>query len=563
MYENAAKNPRKSVFSASSAFYSLVNPLSEILRIEPDATAEAVRRRLARMDDPQVAVVLPNGWSELNSIPRLRLIQRQALARNQQIALVTHDLSTRQAAQQLGIPVYASEQAVGSRTWQMTPVLPVIDPRQPAAGLPNPPAWRTANGEAAGKARSAITSQPSLHRSRQRRIRAAEAWRQPAPLWLQLVGYGLVGAFLLTVLAAFAVYVLPAATVTIIPGQRAVEASVTLTASPDVEVVDVQGRLLPGRLMETYIELTGTIATSGSEQAAQGKAVGQVVFTNQTNREVRIPAGTIVSTSTGSRNDFRTTSETIVPAPQGSQATASIEAVEEGVQGNARANTITTVSGALRTQVGLTNPGATGGGQSALVRVVKQIDKDTLLDQLNAQAQSEAFGRLQPELRANEWLSESSIQTFIVAQFFDHFNDEPADQLGLTLRVLVQGVAVDQETAREIAMAALQEAVPERGKLVADSIQFLADPNATASGRSVTFTIVGRGNYVIPIDNREVRSAVAGLSTEEATALLQKEWLLQRPPEFYVDPDWFGTLPSFGSRIQVRVEFDEAARANE
>ncbi|MGB5049872.1 MAG: baseplate J/gp47 family protein, partial [Caldilineaceae bacterium] len=399
-----------------------------------------------------------------------------------------------------------------------------------------------------------------LHHSRQQRIRAADAWRRPTPLWLQLAGYGLVGLVLLAVLAAFAVYVLPAATVTIVPGQRQVEAPVTLTASPDVDAVDIQGRLLPGRLMETYIEMTGTIATSGSEQEAQGKAVGQVVFTNQTNRSVRIPAGTIVSTSTGSRSDFRTTSETEVPAPQGSQATANIEALEEGVQGNARANTITTVSGALRTQVGVTNPSATGGGQSALVRVVKQVDKDTLLDQVYAQIQSEAFARLQPELRANEWLSESSIQTFIVAQFFDHFNDEPADELGLTLRVLVQGVAVDQNTAREIAMAALQEAVPERGKLVADSIQFLADPNATASERTVRFTIVGRGNYVIPIDNRELRSSVAGLSVEEATQLLQEQWLLQKPPEFYVDPDWFGTLPRFGSRIQVRVEFDQAAQ---
>ena len=534
--------------------------LSEILRIESDATAEAVRRRLARMDGEQVAVVLPTGWGELNSIPRLRLIQRQAVARNQQIALVTHDLSTRQAAQQLGIPVYGSEAGLVGRAWQMTPALPTVDPRRPAKGLPAAPSWRTANGQAAGEGRDAITARPSLHRSRQRRIRAAEAWQRPTPLWLQLGGYILVGLFLLAVLAAFAVYVLPAATVTIVPGQRQVEATVILNASPSVEVVDAQGRLLPGRLMETYLELIGTIATSGSEQAAQGRAVGQVVFTNQTNRPVRIPAGTIVSTSTGIRSDFRTFNDTEVPAPQGSQATARIEAIDEGVQGNARANTITTVSGALRTQVGVTNPNATGGGQSALVRVVKQVDKDTLLEQVNAQAKREAFARLQPELRPNEWLSESSIQTFIVAQFFDHFNDEPADELGLTLRVLVQGVAVDQETAQEIAMAALQEAVPERGNLVADSIQFLVDPNATVIDRTVRFTVVGWGSYVIPIDNRELRSAVAGLSVEDASALLQERWLLQQPPEFYVDPDWFGTLPRFGSRIQVRVEFDEAAR---
>lgn len=534
--------------------------MTEILHIEPDATAEAVRRRLARVDGVQVAVVLPNGWGELNSIPRLRLIQRQALARNQQLALVTRDLPTRQAAQQLGIPVYGSEAGLVGRAWRMTPALPAVDPRNPAAGLPTPPAWRGPDGAAAGKARDAIAARPSLHRSRQQRIRAAEAWRRPAPLWLQLTGYVLVGAFLLAVLAAFAVYVLPAATVTVVPGQRQVEVTVDLTASPTVEVVDVEGRLLPGRLMETYVELSGSIATSGSEQAARDRAVGEVVFTNQTNRAVRIPPGTIVSASTGNRVDFRTTSEIEVPGPVGTQVTARIEALEEGVQGNARANTITTVSGALRTQVSVTNPNATGGGQSALVRVVKQVDRDTLLEQVYAQAQQDAFARLKPELRPNEWLSESSVQTYIVAQFFDHFNDEPADELNLTLRVLVQGVAVDQETARTIAMAALQEAVPERGKLVADSIQFLVDPNATVTDRSVRFSVVGRGNYVIPIDNQEMRSAVAGLPVDEAIARLKEGWLLQKDPQFYIDPDWFGTLPRFGSRIQVRVEFDEAAR---
>jgi len=99
---------------------------------------------------------------------------------------------------------------------------------------------------------------------------------------------------------------------------------------------------------------------------------------------------------------------------------------------------------------------------------------------------------------------------------------------------------------------------------VADSIQFLVDPNSTnVADRSVSFTIVGRGNYVIPIDNRELRAAITGMPVDDASALLQQQWLLQQPPEFYVDPDWFGTLPRFGSRIQVRVEFDQAARGGQ
>ncbi len=514
------------------------------------------------MDADQVAVVLPPGWGELNSLARLRLLQRQAQFSNQELALVTQDMEIRRAAQQVGIPVYSSEAAIMGRRWRMTPALPPVDPRRPAAGLPDPPPWRVHRLDGLSQSQAVDqAARPSLHRSRQRRIRAGQAYRRPLPLWFQIAGYALAGLFILALLAAFAYFVLPAATVTVVPGQQELETTIQLTANPFLEAPDPEAGLLPGRFMETYIELTGTTRTSGSQQAATERAQGQVVFTNQTNRTVRIPAGTIVSTSTGNRIDFRTLNEVEIPGPVGAQATVAVEALEPGSQGNVRANTITTVSGALRTQVRVTNPAATSGGQSALVSVVRQEDKDRLLEEVYAKAQEQAYEALLPELREDEWLPPNAVQTFIIAQFFDHFNDEPAEELNLTLRVLVQGVAVDEAAAREVALQALEEAVPERGKLVADSIQFLVDPNVTVNERVVTFNVTARGKYVIPIDSRELRAAITGMTFEEASTALQERWLLARPPEFYLDPDWFGTLPQIPSRIQVRVQFDEAARA--
>src|SRR5690606_12773638 len=109
------------------------------------------------------------------------------------------------------------------------------------------------------------------------------------------------GLFLAGLLGAFLFYVLPAATVTVVPGQRQIEATASLTADPAVEVADLEIGLIPARFIEIYVESTGTILTSGSEQAATQPARGAVVFTNQTNQAVRIPAGTTVSTSTGDR----------------------------------------------------------------------------------------------------------------------------------------------------------------------------------------------------------------------------------------------------------------------
>ncbi len=244
-----------------------------------------------------------------------------------------------------------------------------------------------------------------------------------------------------------------------------------------------------------------------------------------------------------------------VPGPVGGSATVNIQAVETGAAGNVRANTINTVGGSLDFQVAVSNPGATYNGASQLTPVVKQIDKDTLLDQLYAQAQEEAYATLSAELAPGEWLAPDSVRTQIVADVYDAFNDEPAEILNLTLRVQIQGVVVEDEYATDVARTALQEAVPSGGKLVANSVTFSRQGDSETTGNLVNFTMRATGNYVIPIDPDEVRSAIAGLSEEEAITALQAQWSLAETPTLFRDPQWGNALPAIPGRIQVRVEY--------
>ncbi len=531
----------------------------ELLHVDKDTRVEALRLELARMGSGGVAVVLPKGSAQLESLTRLRLLQRQAQTRGQELALVTRDPSIRQNAKRLGIPVFGSEAILRMSRWRSGGTAPFIDSIHPGAGLPDPPPWRRENGSIDPK----VGERPSLDRSRRRRIRATRLYQRATPLWLQLIGYLFVGLFLVTFLGVFLYYVLPAATVTLVPGQRALETSVVLTADPQVEVDDLEQGLLSARLIETTVEATGTIATTGSGWSEVELAEGKVVFTNQTNRTVRIPAGTIVSTSTGDAVDFRILEEIEIDGPVGTQAEVEIEATEPGILGNVPSIRITTVAGPLRTRVRVTNPEATSGGVNARVRLVRQEDKDRLLDQVYTAIREVAHEKLSPALGTDEWMAEELIQTYITAQFFDSFNDEPSDELNLTLRVLIQGSAVNRSASEEAAMVALRNAVPERGQLVAESISFTVEPHTLVSGRTLRYSVTARGNYVIPIDARAVSRTVIGLNVEEAARRLQEEWLLAREPEFYQDPAWFGTLPQIASRIQVRVELSEAARSGQ
>ena len=533
--------------------------MAEFLTVEHDIRIEALRQQLARLGRGQVVVVLPNGCTHLESLPRLRLLQRQAQLRGQALALVTPDPTIRQNAKRLGIPAFGSEAAARWRRWGTGAAAPRNDSNRTGIWLPEPPHWRRGNGSIDPKLRA----RPRFDRVRSRRIRAARRYHRATPLWLQVVGYLFVGLFLVTFLSGFVYYVLPAATVTLVPGQRTLETTVLLTADPHLEVSDLEQGLLSARLIETTVEATGTVSTTGSGWSEVDRAQGKVVFTNQTNRTVRIPAGTIVSTSTGDDVDFRILEDLEIPGPLGTQAEVEIEATEPGFLGNVSSNLITTVAGGLRTRVRVTNPEATSGGANTRVRLVTQQDRDRLLDQVYSGIRAVAHERLSVELGPDEWMPEDTILTYITAQFFDQFNDEPADELNLTLRVLIQGSVINRLESEEAAMVALRAEVPERGQIVAESIRFTVEPNTVVTGRTLRYSMTASGNYVIPIEVRAVSRAVTGLNTEEAARRLQDDWLLAREPEFYQDPAWFGTLPQIASRIQVRVELSEAARSGQ
>ena len=517
------------------------------LTVPPDATFETVRQEFSRHRRRHIVLELPPDWTELDNVARMRLLLRQAQAQQTPLALVTRHQPARKSAAIAGIPVYTRRQDVPG-DFHMRPIAPRVNPRQPLPALPEAPAWRRDQI-------IAQTARPSAHQARRRRIAQGEALRRDMPWWLRLAGQSFMALLIVALLAIFALNVLPAATITLTPGQEGIATTVQITADPALPAADIEARAVPGRLIEVTLEKTGVIATTGSQQKPVDNAVGAIVFTNLGPAPVEIPSGTVVSTSTGTPVNFRTTQSASLEGGIGARVTVPIEALEPGVAGNVRANTINTVSGALRFSVRVSNPGATYGGGSSLVRVVTQQDKDNLLAQVQAEVDAEAFAALQAELEPGEWLPPESLQIFTIAQAFDRFNDDEGDEVRLTLRSLIQGTALNQVQTQDVMLAALRENVPERGLLVADSVQFERAPGATAIGRAVTFTMTASADYVIPIDPGEVKHLVAGRPPEEASQAIAARWPLEVSPDIYRDPDWLPSLPQFANRIQVRVEY--------
>jgi len=525
--------------------------MTEILEVNPEATLDAVRRQLMGLRRQQVALVVPEGWPELQNLAQLRLLQRQAQRQRCELGLITRNPQLHGLAPSLGLPLFVKPEEAMTGNWRMRPPLPLLHPRRLRDGLPDEPRWRR-------RRIIDLETTPTYFRSRQKRIRSEMAYRQPLPLWLSWLGTGLAGLLMVAAVGFFVAYVIPAATITLIPGREPIAVTLQLTANPALDVADLEFRQLPARLIETNIEESGAIATTGTRQKATERAQGSVVFSNLGTNPVNIPAGVIVSTGTGTAVNFRTLSVVEVPGGFNQRATVAVEALEPGIQGNVRANTINTIGGGYNLRVRVTNPGSTGGGGAALTPVVTQEDRDKLLAEVLARAEAQAAASLQPNVNDGEWLAPESLQTIVTSQAFSAFNDEEAQELSLTLRVLVRGVAVDQAVLREVLLEAAQQATPERGKLVASTLSAQRVPGADFNGQAVTFTMTVGADYVIPIDPVEVRSAIAGLTPEEAIQVVQTRWPLERTPAIHRDPEWFATLPSIGQRIQVRIEYDSA-----
>jgi len=521
---------------------------TEIITISPDASFEAVRRQIGQMRAERVALVLPDGWTDLGNLARMRLLQRQAQVQRSEIALVAKDEPTRQAAKQAGVPVFYHTQDVNKRNWKMDPLLPLVDPQHPDKSLPEPPAWR----------RDDLVNQqsrPTRFRARQQRIQAEERYRRPLPVWMQWLSPIFIGSLIGLLLFFFLIYILPAATITLVPGRDVINLTVALTADANIDEPDYEAAIIPARLLETNIEEVGSIATTGAQQKATENSIGEVVFSNLGNTTVNIPIGTVVTTSSGTPVSFATTSEAELPSGVGERVTVPVEALEPGVSGNVRANTINTVSGALRFRTRVTNQAGTYGGGSELVPVVTQADQDLLLAQLVESAEANALAKLQEELEPGEWLPPESVQTFVIAQVFDQLKDDEAETLGLTLRVLVQGMAVEAEEMNEAMLATLQDAVPEEGQIIAETFQAARTGDSEIIGRTTLFTTTASAEYVIPIDPNEVREEVVGLSQADALQAMRENWQIAGQPDIYQDPAWMPKLPRFPNRIQVRVEY--------
>jgi hypothetical protein len=510
-------------------------------------TAAAAALRGAAPGD-RVLLVLPATPDDFASEVRLQVLRREADAGQVQVGLVTGDADVRQWARKARIPTFASADKAQGRWRYPKPAssLPSavwLQPPGVARGWVVPPPYQVGRG---------LTG-PSVVTVGGRTVLDGRTRKRKRHGWLVALGYLVMTVLLAALGAGLAVVLLPRATVTVTPARTRTVTSIAITAQTGIDAPDLTNKAVPARVVQARVEGSATAQATGSDFAPAAKATGLVTLINKTAREVRVPQGTTVRTTTGDNVRFRTTGELTVPAGIVQRATAPVEAVEPGRGGNVPASTINEVEGSLNLSLRVSNETPTGGGSVADITVVTQADKERARGQLQEELQRQAYSSLGESLRQGEYIPPETVETFTLAETYDRFAGEHADNVGLQLQLLARGTAIDLAGANSLADRTLRDSIPPDHFLLEDSVQLGKPTYNRFDEESVDLTLTASAETLVPIRTGDIRSLLAGATLADATGILARNFKLAGPPVITVAPDWLGRLPYIPTRIAVRV----------
>jgi hypothetical protein len=506
----------------------------QIIHLEEHDDVDSIREKLGWVRADRVLLLFP-------SLPRqqivqrkldLVLIQREAARHQAQLALVTHDPAIKEHAAELGLPCFPTVEASHRRYWKTVQTQRSIErDEQPVKLSPE-----------LVEAGSRLSAPPE----------------RLAPETRRLIATGFAALSLLALGAAL-ILLLPSARIQIAPTSSQVSVTSTIVADPASAAVDTIRNIIPARVIGVEVEAAATADSTGMTQMPSEKATGSALFTNLIPEQVTIPQGTTIRTGTGEPIRFVTLAEATLPGQIGEVVEVPIEAVEAGFQGNLPSNRIIEVEGPLAAQVAVTNPDATRGGDTVEVASISEEDHARLRAIVLQQLQQRAYAEMQTDpfidLQETEFVPVESLSVVLVhSETYLGSVGQTVDNTSLSMRVTVQGVAIDERFARQAIYEQVIDQIGDGYQINPDTLIFrLGEVTDVDEDHRVTFVMQGAGDVSAAVDLDEVRRLIRGKRVRQAAGILERSFALDRAPEIRVSPRFWPWMPLLTLRIDVRT----------
>ena len=142
---------------------------------------------------------------------------------------------------------------------------------------------------------------------------------------------------------------------------------------------------------------------------------------------------------------------------------------------------------------------------------------------------------------------------------YTHFIGEEAETVGLNMRLLVSGQAVDTGNVQSVAYQTLRERLPPDYRLIDADFEIGAVTEEDDRPGWFTVSVTGSGYAAADVNVDAAVETMRGKAIPDARAELLDDFPLAEPPEFTLWPEWpdalswLERLPLLVVRIDVTV----------
>ncbi len=493
---------------------------TQIIQLSLNEDSISVREKISWSQARRILLVWPPSGRLLANKLDLNLVARHSASLGSRLALVTHDPQVRDNAHQLGISVFDHPRDALEADW--LPGNKTVSPREQT------------------KDTELVKIVQALRPGNTQRI------MHPA-LRIACLCLSLLALFVLLI------FILPGAKIFITPQVQIQTILFNLSADPSSQVLSYTTGNLPTYTAQVIVEGRSTTAATGSVTIPDKPATGFVSFTNVSDKVIKIPVGTIVSTGGSQPIQFITTSPSDVSVLPDDTTVQPVRAMRPGLSGNLPAFHLSEVEGTFSPQLLVTNLEAMSGGSEAAVPAPRTEDlaslRQRLLDQLQQDAQQKLLATLPnyetlitPTITVAETINETSFPAI----------GDPGNQLELSLALKVEAHVISGEMVRAFVSPLMDTQTPQGYAPVEANLAItnLSTPTIGTDGKA-HWTIQATRDVRAAIPPETAAAMAAGKTMKQATDLLSAYLPVSRPASIMLSPSWWPRLPLLAMRIQV------------
>lgn len=490
-----------------------------ILQLETHDDLISIRDKIEWCKSQRIILVFPKKIKRNPNVLELRLIQRSAIAKGAEVALVTRDRFLTENAGEVGIPVFYSIPLAQRGNWNKSA--------------------NHAEGRSAPKGIQAILDARDL------------IVEDLEPRELNPATRIIVFLLALAALISLAAFIIPSTQITVYPVAEAQSIILEVSASTKAESVSITG-VIPASERSFSLSLDKTATSSGTTALGQTKSTGEFLVNNLTQNDLLLPAGTTLSVGSDIPIRFVSLTDFDLHAGENSEV-LKVEALLPGEEGNIAAGTPALVEGIFGSMVETVAADTFTNGSSSMLPAPTDDDyvklRQKILDELEtraleylAQLESETEKAIQGTLVMDEILTETRVNPV----------GEPSDSLTLELNVQFKVLVYDTRDITKLMMMILDTNLQKGFHSVGSDITIESIGNVnTPSNDSAEWQVKGTRPIVKDWDSDRIRALIQGKETSEALTILDAEISHIKDAVILQNPKYWPRLPLLSTQIHI------------